>query len=70
MVRAQREMSLYGYDVYRFGGYEFMGADSDENLKNQVLENLKSFFFATILQVWSFAINLIPSNLVQVGWYL
>lgn len=44
MVRAQREMSLYGYDVYRFGGYEFMGADSDENLKNQVLENLKIFF--------------------------
>lgn len=44
MVRAQREMSLYGYDVYRFGGYEFMSADSDENLKNQVLENLKSFF--------------------------
>lgn len=44
MVRAQREMSLYGYDVYRFGGYEFMGADSDENLKNQVLENLKTFF--------------------------
>ena len=44
MVRAQREMSLYGYDVYRFGGYEFMGADSDENLKKQVLENLKTFF--------------------------
>jgi len=44
MVRAQREMSLYGYDVYRFGGYEFMGADSDENLKKQVLESLKTFF--------------------------
>lgn len=44
MVRAQREMSLFGYDVYRFGGYEFMGADSDENVKKQVIENLKEFF--------------------------
>lgn len=25
MVSAQREMSLYGYDVFRFGGYEFCG---------------------------------------------
>jgi very-short-patch-repair endonuclease len=44
MVSAHREMSLYGYDVYRFGGYEFYGADEDENTKNRVLDNLKSFF--------------------------
>ena len=44
MVRAHREMSLYGYDVYRFGGYEFFGADTDETVKNNVLENLKQFF--------------------------
>lgn len=44
MVRAQREMSLYGYDVYRFGGYEFMGADTDETVKSKVLESLKNFF--------------------------
>lgn len=44
MVSAHREMSLYGYDVYRFGGYEFYGADKDENTKNRVLDNLKSFF--------------------------
>lgn len=44
MVRAQREMSLFGYDVYRFGGYEFMGADSDKDVKNQLIENLKAFF--------------------------
>ena len=37
MVRAHREMSLLGYDVYRFGGYEFMGADADETVKNKVL---------------------------------
>lgn len=44
MVAAHREMSLYGYDVYRFGGYEFMGADSDDAIKDKVLGNLKSFF--------------------------
>lgn len=44
MVRAQREMSLFGYDVYRFGGYEFMGADSDRDVKSQLIENLKAFF--------------------------
>lgn len=44
MVTAQREMSLFGYDVYRFGGYEFFGADSNEVTKNKVLENLKQFF--------------------------
>ena len=44
MMRAHREMTLYGYDVYRFGGYEFTGADSDENVKDQVLKTLKSFF--------------------------
>ena len=44
MMKAHREMSLYGYDVYRFGGYEFMGAESDPAVKQRVLENLKSFF--------------------------
>lgn len=44
MVRAHRDMSLLGYDVYRFGGYEFMGADTDETVKNKVLENIKQFF--------------------------
>ena len=44
MVRAHREMSLLGYDVYRFGGYEFMGADADETVKNKVLESIKQFF--------------------------
>lgn len=44
MVKAHREMSLFGYDVYRFGGYEFFGADSDEVRKKVVLDNLKQFF--------------------------
>ena len=44
MVRAHREMSLLGYDVYRFGGYEFMEADADETVKNKVLEIIKQFF--------------------------
>ena len=35
MVRAHREMSLLGYDVYRFGDYEFMGADADETVKTR-----------------------------------
>ena len=44
MVRAHREMSLYGYDVYRFGGYEFLGAASSETRKKEVLDELKRFF--------------------------
>lgn len=44
MVRAHREMSLLGYDVYRFGGYEFMGADSNSQTKQKVLDQLKTFF--------------------------
>lgn len=44
MVRAQREMTLFGYDVYRFGGYEFVSADSDEKKKEAVLDDLKQFF--------------------------
>jgi hypothetical protein len=44
MVRAHREMSLFGYDVYRFGGYEFFGADNNEETKKRMLENLKQFF--------------------------
>ncbi len=48
MIRAQREMTLLGYDVYRFGGYEFVGADSDEAKKKAVLENLKKLFVRLI----------------------
>lgn len=48
MIRAQREMTLFGYDVYRFGGYEFVGVDSDEAKKKAVLENLKKFFVRLI----------------------
>lgn len=44
MVKAHREMSLFGYDVYRFGGYEFLGADSSNAGKKKVLDNLKQFF--------------------------
>jgi len=44
MVRAHREMSLYGYDVYRFGGYEFLGATEDENRKQEVLGDIKQFY--------------------------
>lgn len=44
MVRAHREMSLFGYDVYRFGGYEFAGADKNESVKGKVLEEIKQFF--------------------------
>ena len=38
MVKAQREMSLLGYDVYRFGGYEFTGS------KKIVSDKIQSFF--------------------------
>lgn len=38
MAKAHREMSLYGYDVYRFGGYEFIGDESSS------IERLKEFF--------------------------
>ena len=44
MMRAHREMSLFGYDVYRFGGYEFVGADVDETAKNKMLESMNQFF--------------------------
>lgn len=44
MVRAHREMALYGYDVYRFGGYEFVGADTNKEIKERVIEDLKDFF--------------------------
>lgn len=37
-------MSLFGYDVYRFGGYEFKGAAADEKIKRNVIDNLKQFF--------------------------
>lgn len=38
MVAAQREMTLCGYDVYRFGGDEFQGAEKD------VIKKLQKFF--------------------------
>lgn len=44
MVMAHREMSLFGYDVYRFGGYEFLGAESNKEQNQKVLDNLKKFF--------------------------
>ena len=44
MVKAHREMSLCGYDVYRFGGYEFVGASDGGDAKQSVLDNLKQFF--------------------------
>ena len=44
MVKAHREMSLYGYDVYRFGGYEFIGAAEDEARKREMLDNIKKFY--------------------------
>lgn len=36
MVKAQREMTLYGYEVYRFGGYEFC----DEHITNKIKQFL------------------------------
>ena len=44
MVKAHREMSLYGYDVYRFGGYEFCGASEDKARKKEVLDKIKEFY--------------------------
>lgn len=44
MVSAHREMSLYGYDVYRFGGYEFYGANESDTVKKRILDNLREFF--------------------------
>lgn len=44
MVKAQREMSLYGYDVYRFGGYEFINAAESDSIKQELLKKLKEFF--------------------------
>ena len=38
MVAAQREMTLCGYDVYRFGGHEFQGD------KEEVIKKLQNFF--------------------------
>lgn len=40
MVKAQREMSLYGYDVYRFGGYELY----DKSKCTETYNMLKNFF--------------------------
>ena len=44
MVKAQREMSLLGYDVYRFGGYEFLNVGENAAIKSKVLNELKIFF--------------------------
>ena len=38
MVAAQREMTLCGYEVYRFGGHEFQGD------KEEVIKKLQNFF--------------------------
>ena len=38
MVKAQRDMTIYGYEVYRFGGQEFVGD------KDQVITMLQDFF--------------------------
>lgn len=38
MVKAQRDMTIYGYEVYRFGGQEFVGN------KDQVITMLQDFF--------------------------
>ena len=37
MVAAQREMTLCGYEVYRFGGHEFQGVEAD------VIKKLQNF---------------------------
>ena len=44
MTAAHREMSLFGYDVYRFGGYEFYGAAENQERKRELLDKLKKFF--------------------------
>ena len=31
-------------DVYRFGGYEFIGAAEDEARKREMLDNIKKFY--------------------------
>ncbi len=40
MVKAQRDMTIYGYEVYRFGGQEFVGE------KEQIIGMLQDFFLA------------------------
>ena len=43
MVAAMREMTLKGYEVYRFGGYEFFGSKARSN-KSRVFGEIKDFF--------------------------
>lgn len=38
MVKVQRDMTILGYEVYRFGGQEFVGAE------DQVIVMLHKFF--------------------------
>lgn len=47
MVAAHRDMTLYGYDVYRFGGAEFQGD------KNEVIKKLQTFF-VRLMQKYGF----------------
>ena len=35
MVKDDRKLKIYGYDVYRFGGYEFIDTENpQQRLKN------------------------------------
>jgi len=39
MVEANREMTLFGYEVYRFGGQEFVG------IREEIICKLELFFY-------------------------
>lgn len=41
MVKAQREMTLYGYEVYRFGGYEFCDGYITNKIKQLLIRLLQ-----------------------------
>ena len=42
MVKAHREMSLAGYDVYRFGGRELWV--NDHTSEEEIIKNISEFF--------------------------
>ena len=44
MAKAGREMSLYGYDVYRFGGYELYQAVDDQLIREKTNDMIYNFF--------------------------
>ena len=46
MVSAQRDLSLYGYDVYRFGGKEFYN--------NPAMKNIIKDFFNRLMKKYRF----------------